>query len=254
MTKSAVHVACEALAVGRQTFPACGSWTSRHDFTQAQLFALLVLRQFLRTDYRGHVTLVAEWQQLQRVLRLPKVPQYSTLAYAADHLLLEAEKGASIILKWSSSSGPVRWSDRRLSDSRGRRYGAGNAARQRTPWQAPRGGKRANHRQLAWPKLPVALHTYSHLIVGAVTGVGVGPGPSQDSPDFTPVMRHAASILSFGTALVDAGYDAKHDHRLRREELGVTRSVIALNRRNTGRRWPKTPYRPALRQRFPRSL
>jgi len=48
MTKSAVRVAREALAVGRRNFPAYGSRTSRHDFTQAQLFALLVLRQFLR--------------------------------------------------------------------------------------------------------------------------------------------------------------------------------------------------------------
>jgi len=111
-------------------------------------------------------------------------------------------------------------------------------------------GKRSGHRQRAWPKLTAALHTHSHLIVGAMTGVG----PSQDSPDFTPVMRQAASILSFDTVLADAGYDAEHNHRLCREELGVTRSVIALNRRNTGRRWPKTPYRRALRQGFPRVL
>lgn len=91
MTKSAVRVAGEALAVGRRSFPAYGSRTSRHDFTQAQLFALLVLRQFLRTDYRGLVTLVAEWQDLRKVLGLRKVPHYSTLAYAARRLLPEAE-------------------------------------------------------------------------------------------------------------------------------------------------------------------
>lgn len=111
-------------------------------------------------------------------------------------------------------------------------------------------GKRLGHRQRAWPKLTAVLHIHSHLIVGAVTGVG----PSQDSPDFTPVMRQAASILSFSTVLADAGFDAEHNHRLCREELGVTRSVIALNRRNTGRRWPKTSYRRALRRRFPRTL
>ncbi len=104
MTKSAVGVAREALAVGRQTFPAYGSRTSRHDFTQAQLFALLVLRQFLRTDYRGLVTLVAEWQELRKVLRLQKVPHYSTLAYAARRLLPEAEKGGSSTTPRSSSS------------------------------------------------------------------------------------------------------------------------------------------------------
>ncbi len=67
-------------------------------------------------------------------------------------------------------------------------------------------------------------------------------------------MRQTASILVFGTVLADAGYDAEHNHRLCREEMSVTRSVIALNRRNTGRRWPKTIYRRALRRRFPRVL
>ena len=107
MTKSAVRVTREALAVGRRSFPAYGSRTSRHGFTQAQLFALLVLRQFLRTDYRGLVTLVAEWQELQKALGLRKVPHYSTLAYAARHLLSEAEKGGpSTMPRWSSWSGP----------------------------------------------------------------------------------------------------------------------------------------------------
>lgn len=35
---------------------------------------------------------------------------------------------------------------------------------------------------------------------------------------------------------------------------GIGRSIIALNRRNTGRRWPRTPCRRALRQHFPRPI
>ena len=54
--------------------------------------------------------------------------------------------------------------------------------------------------------------------------------------------------------MADAGYDAEHNHRLCREELNVGQAVIRLNRRNTGRRWPKTPYRRAMRKRFPRPL
>lgn len=107
MTKSAVGVTREALAVGQRTFPAYGSRTSRHDFAQAQLFALLALRQSLRTDYRGLVTLVAEWQELRKAVKLRKVPHYSTLAYAARRLLPDAEKGrSSTTPRWSSSSGP----------------------------------------------------------------------------------------------------------------------------------------------------
>src|SRR3712207_9160918 len=62
MSKSALRVAREALAVGRAALPPYGSRFSRHDYTQPQLFALLVLKQFLRTDYRGLVVLVAEWR------------------------------------------------------------------------------------------------------------------------------------------------------------------------------------------------
>ncbi|WP_245906692.1 transposase [Teichococcus aestuarii] len=114
-----------------------------------------------------------------------------------------------------------------------------------------RGGRKGSgHRQRAWPKLTAVLHTHSHLIIGAVTGLG----PSQDSPDFTPALRQAAAIIALDTVLADAGYDAEHNHRLCQDELGIKRSIIALNRRNTGRRWPKTTHRRALRQHFPRAL
>jgi hypothetical protein len=93
MSKSVLRVAREALAVGRAALPAYGSPYSRHDYTQPQLFALLVLKQFLRTDYRGLVALVAEWRELRRALGLRKVPHYSTLAHASCRILADAEAG-----------------------------------------------------------------------------------------------------------------------------------------------------------------
>ena len=67
-------------------------------------------------------------------------------------------------------------------------------------------------------------------------------------------MRQAAAPVASDTALGGAGYDAEHNHRLCREKLDVRQTVIRLNRRNTGLRWPKTPYRRAMRHRFPRLL
>lgn len=93
MTKSALRVARDALAAGEAALPAYGSRYSRHDYTRPQLFALLALRQFLRTDYRGVVALVAEWRELREAMGLAKVPHYSTLAHAAPRLLAGAEKG-----------------------------------------------------------------------------------------------------------------------------------------------------------------
>ncbi|MGI4802300.1 MAG: hypothetical protein ACRYG8_51355 [Janthinobacterium lividum] len=65
MTKSALCVARDALAAGEASLAPYGSRFSRRDYTQPQLFASLVLRQFLRTDYRGVVALASEWRELR---------------------------------------------------------------------------------------------------------------------------------------------------------------------------------------------
>src|SRR5215213_5746323 len=97
-----------ALRVARAALPPYGSRYSRHDYTQPQLFALLVLKQFLRTDYRGLVALVAEWRDLRHALGLRKVPHYSTLAHAARRLLAGAEKGGpSAVPRPRSSPAPA---------------------------------------------------------------------------------------------------------------------------------------------------
>jgi len=93
MTTSAVRVAREALAVGQAALPPYSSRFSKHTYTQPQLFALLTLRQFLKTDYRGLVALLAEWGELRRALGLTMVPHYSTLCYAERRLLAGAERG-----------------------------------------------------------------------------------------------------------------------------------------------------------------
>ena len=105
-------------------------------------------------------------------------------------------------------------------------------------------------RRPGYPKLTLVVHTRSHLIAGALPGWG----PSHDTPGLAPVLRQAAALLRFWAATADAGYDAEHVHRLCREELGMAATAVALNRRTAGRRWPRTPYRRAMRRAFPRAL
>jgi hypothetical protein len=87
MTKSPVDLAREALRVGRAGLPRYASRFSKKDFTQPQLFAILVLRQFFKTDYRGIVRLLHDLSDLRRTLGLKKIPHYSTLCYAEKRLL-----------------------------------------------------------------------------------------------------------------------------------------------------------------------
>jgi hypothetical protein len=101
MTKSPRAVAVEALRLARETLPAYSSKYSRKDFTQHQLFAVLALKTFLKTDYRGVVAHLADFAELRQDLGLGKVPDPSTLCYAAQRLL---KKGSSSC----SSSRPPR--------------------------------------------------------------------------------------------------------------------------------------------------
>jgi hypothetical protein len=101
MTKSPRAVAREALRVAQQALPAYASKFSRKDYTQHQLFAILALKTFFKTDYRGVVQLLADFADLRADLGLTDVPHYSTLCYAAGRLL---KKGSSSC----SSSTPPR--------------------------------------------------------------------------------------------------------------------------------------------------
>ena len=93
MTKSSLGLAAEALAVAQEALPLYASRFSRQDFTLHQLFAILVLRKFWKTDYRGAVTQLAEWSDLRRALGLRKVPGHTTLWTAEQKLM---KKGLSI--------------------------------------------------------------------------------------------------------------------------------------------------------------
>jgi hypothetical protein len=101
MTKSPRAVAQEALRLAQDALPSYSSAKSRKDFTQHQLFAVLALKTFFRTDYRGIAQLLTDLSDLRDDLGLTKVPHYSTLCYAASRLL---KKGRSS----SSSSAPLR--------------------------------------------------------------------------------------------------------------------------------------------------
>src|SRR4051794_5387498 len=100
MTKSPRAVARKALELARESLPAYMSARSRKDFTSHQLFAVLALKQFLETDYRGVVQFLHDFGELRGDLGLSKEPNYSALCYAEGRLL---KKGSS-----SSSSAPPR--------------------------------------------------------------------------------------------------------------------------------------------------
>jgi hypothetical protein len=75
-SKSPKRVLAEALAVGRRTLPDYAHKYSPKKFTQPQLFACLVLKEFLKIDYRRltqHLREAAEWREPSWRIRLAVV-------------------------------------------------------------------------------------------------------------------------------------------------------------------------------------
>src|SRR5438046_5553129 len=95
MTKSPRAVAREAIRLAQDALPAYSAPRSRTDFTQHQLFAILALKTFFKTDYRGVTAGLHDFPALQADLGLTKVPHYSTLNYAEKRLLKRGTSSAS---------------------------------------------------------------------------------------------------------------------------------------------------------------
>jgi transposase len=96
-----------------------------------------------------------------------------------------------------------------------------------------------------WPKLTLACHNASHLLIDVLTT----DGPSQDAPFFKPILELAVRRIKIDCAMGDGGYDSERNHVAAREELEIRSSVIKLNRRGR-RRWAKTKYRRQAYRRF----
>src|SRR3954470_6552479 len=76
----AYEAACHALPAHRHKF-------SPRKFTQPQLLACLVLKEFARLDYRGLAAHLSDHPDLAGLIGLKAVPHYTTFQKAAQRLL-----------------------------------------------------------------------------------------------------------------------------------------------------------------------
>src|SRR5260221_5388349 len=80
-----------AMSLGARHLADYGATRSRHDFTQRQLMACLILRAYLKTTYRGVLELLAVSPPLRQRLGLgEKLPHFTTLQkFTAPSKVLE---------------------------------------------------------------------------------------------------------------------------------------------------------------------
>src|SRR5258707_13871598 len=89
-SKSPRTVAMVALAAGKDAFSDYSHVYSPHKFTQPQLFACLVLKEFEKKDYRGITKLLDDCSDLRNAIELLVVPHYTTLQKAICQLLKQS--------------------------------------------------------------------------------------------------------------------------------------------------------------------
>ena len=58
-----------AYEIGKQSLPQYSHRFSPKTFTLPQLFACLVLKSFLKTDYRGVVEFLADWENIKENIK-----------------------------------------------------------------------------------------------------------------------------------------------------------------------------------------
>jgi hypothetical protein len=86
MTRSPLAFTKKALEVARAALPAYSSKFSKKDFTRHQHLAILALKTFLKTGYRGIVEILHDWSDLRQALGLTKVPHFTTIQKAGNRL------------------------------------------------------------------------------------------------------------------------------------------------------------------------
>lgn len=89
-SKSPRKVLKLAHQLGQEILPAYGSHFSRKDFTSAQLFACLVLREHQRKSFRGVEALLVDSPQWLADIGLCKTPDHNTLCRAFDRFMKPA--------------------------------------------------------------------------------------------------------------------------------------------------------------------
>lgn len=242
-SKSPKAVARAALAAAQRVLPFYTHPNSPKVFTQHQLFACLVLKNFWKTDYRGVVAHLADHPELCEVLGLSRVPHFTTLQKASRHLL---------------ASEPVR----RVLESTirmhyGRRRRVASSAVDSTGLECTAASGyfvRRRHRvSLPWktvvyhryPKLGVVCDTSCHFILS----IRVGRGPRPDVDELVPLLSGALRSMLIECLSADAGYDSEANHRFAREQCGVRTLIPAKLGRPTDK--PASGrYRRLMQTRF----
>jgi hypothetical protein len=201
----------------------------------------LVLKTFLRTDYRGICEFLQDWQELRDTLGLTKVPHFTTLQKASQRLLRSRRIHRLLSVTLRRYYKRRRKIKRAALDSTG--FPCGHASLYYTRRRADGGKIPVFCRHYA--KLELATDCATHLILAAIAG----RGPRVDVDRFVPLLDQALDRILLDSALADAGYDSEGNHCHARQTRGV-RSYIPARHGRPSQKLPSGRFRRQMKQRL----
>jgi hypothetical protein len=246
-TKSPRKILVAAYQAAKKVLPIYAHRFSPHKFTLPQLFACLVLKTFLKTDYRGLAEWLTDCPDLCKAIGLIVVPHFTTFQKASGYILAlpNAYQLLDQTLHMALQQPHV---SQAAIDSTGlevgctsyyfvrRRHVKGRSAYQSMIYSR-------------YPKLTVMCDCSNHLILAVKTT----RGPCPDSHLLIPTLQTLPTGITMDTLLADAGYDSESNHCYIREQRNI-RSIIPPKAGQPTPNLPRTKYRRLMKQQFNQAL
>ena len=233
-----------ALATAKRALPLYSHRNSPKKFTQHQLFACLVLKSFLKTDYRGVVGSLGGLPVAGRDARLCTVPHYTTLQKAARRLLRPVSRQTL-----AGRDGPGTLGPQATRSSRGHRFHRpGVECRQRLL----RASSTIRRRPLENRGLSSLPQTGRRVRCPDAFHSRRAGGPRTEARRGrlqAAAVTAALARVRIGRIAADAGYDSEPNHAFARQECHVRSIIPAKHGRPTTK--PATGhYRRLMQTRF----
>jgi len=229
-SKSPRQVLFTAWQIGSSTLHRYAHRFSPKKFTQPQLFAGLVLKEFLKLDYRGLQALLKDSPQLQETIGLKSVPHFTTFHKASRRLLRfpRAKRLLRATVRAALKKHLVK-TKVRLAAMDGTGLESHHASTYYVQRQAKGGKSWQNIHYKRFPKMGIVCDCASHLILALVPGRGPGP----DIIHYQEALKQSLRSVGIETLAADAGYDSEASHEYARHTCHVRTLIPPLIGRPT---------------------
>lgn len=244
-SKSPKDVLCVAWRIAQRSLKAYSHRYSPKKFTQHQLFAILVLKAFLKSDYRGVARQLNDCPDLAASIDLEQIPHFTTLQKASRRLLKTASARSLLDETVRQQMGRLKRVHRAAIDSTGLECTSASGYFVRRRKKVGEAWKTVLYHR--FPKLSLICDVKHHFIFAYETR----RGPKPDVNEFKSHLQQVLKRVRLTTILADAGYDSESNHVFAREQHKV-RTVIPPKHGRPTSKPASGRYRRQMQVRFNR--